>query len=178
MLIKLQIFVAPFVKVSRYETIHKIAPALRPFNPPNFLIEFVATYLSFLYPTYTQPNNLKIEKLASDPAVVDAYLKDPFNHDRITLQLAGFILGAGSKWLKNPKAFKGPIFLYHSSKDEFTCYNSSKKFMDSIGSTDATFMTLESEFHELHNELGDTKWTIANDYVKWMLDRSKIRSKL
>jgi len=121
-----------------------------PDAPPALLI-FIGKIMRKIYPSFSQNNGLDAKGVSSDAKVVEAYLKDPLVHDRITPATAiGMIETA-----KELETYKGnitvPTLIMHGNQDKLTGFNGSKQFAQRV-TGDVTYKEWQNAYHEIHNE--------------------------
>jgi acylglycerol lipase len=68
--------------------------------------------------------------------------------------------------------FMTPILVTHGTKDRITDYETSRKFIEDVKSTDKEFISFENYFHELHNEPKELKKPVYELYVSWIKKRA------
>ena len=111
------------------------------------------------------PNALG-DGVCSDPAVVDAYVNDPYVRKEISIALCNS-LGAGIGWLKdNAKAFVDPALIMHGAADGLVSEKDSRDFFEEIGSKDKGLLILPKLFHEIMNE--PCKDDVLRHIVRWI----------
>ena len=121
-----------------------------PDAPPALLI-FIGKIMRKIYPAFTQKNGLSPKDVSSDPKVVEAYIKDPLVHDKLT-SATGMGLLETANFLKNYKGkMQVPTLLMHGNKDKITGHGGSKNFANTL-TGDLTYKEWEGAFHEIHNE--------------------------
>ncbi|KAJ3159025.1 hypothetical protein HK101_001153, partial [Irineochytrium annulatum] len=128
--------------------------------------------VSFI-PRLTQPNNLILEEICSDPDVVVDYEEDALNHGLITLRLARdiFVHGDFFESAAGASQFTLPYVMYFSPDDKLTAIEGARLFHQKSGSKDKTFKEFPGSKHELHNE-PDVKDAVISDYIAWITTRS------
>jgi alpha-beta hydrolase superfamily lysophospholipase len=113
----------------------------------------------------TQSNNLDINHLSIDQAVVDAYRNDPLVHDRISVEL-GLSMLQSARWLDE---FRGrvrkPLLLMHGRADQLTDPLASEQLAERTDGP-VTLRIWDNLRHELHNEprSGD----VADFLLAWL----------
>ncbi|KAI8607806.1 Alpha/Beta hydrolase protein [Chytriomyces sp. MP71] len=152
------------------------APALAPGKPiPAFLASLIRL-LGGVLGKVTQPNELDLEGLCSSDPVVEAYLKDPFNHGLISFRLAKDMLVHQKMLLDSAGSWNTPLIMYHNCRDRFTDAKTSESYFNAAsGVTDKKFYGFqESQMleHEVHNE-PSVSHSITSDYIEWIHDRAK-----
>jgi alpha-beta hydrolase superfamily lysophospholipase len=111
----------------------------------------VARLLDPILPTYTDRWAVEPKSLARDPAVGDAYERDPLVHDFITSRMYLAATEAGQWALDHAADFPLPLLLMHGTEDRLTSWEASREFARRLGSK-VTWRSWEGWYHELHNE--------------------------
>lgn len=107
--------------------------------------------------------------VCSDPAVVEAYVNDPYVEKQISVGLCNS-LGLGVDWLKeNPDKFTYPVLVMHGCKDGLVSEKDSRDFFGEIASEDKGLVIYPRLFHEILNE--PSKDEIIGDMLRWMAKR-------
>ncbi|TAF67790.1 MAG: alpha/beta hydrolase [Cytophagales bacterium] len=121
------------------------------FNPPPIKIA-LGKFVNSIYPKFSQSTNLDVKAISKDPAVVEAYTKDPLVHDKIS---ASFFLSTSQAALfalEEAPRFSLPLLLYHGTADKLTSIEGSKEFASKAPKNLTTTQWFEGGFHELHND--------------------------
>jgi alpha-beta hydrolase superfamily lysophospholipase len=125
------------------------APALAPKKPPPAILKWLAINAGNLFPRQAVDNTLELKGLSRDQAVIDAYLKDPYVHPKISFRLGKDIFEHADMLMKNRANFKYPVLCLHPPLDLLTSFDAAKTFFDdSLGSTDKTFKPIDEAYHE------------------------------
>ena len=120
------------------------------FEPPAIQVA-LAKLVKGIVPALGQPTNLDASAISRDKAVVDAYLKDPLVHGRITPAFFVEIDGAAKWALEHAADLKLPLLIYHGAADRLTSHDASKEFASKVKG-DVTWRSWAGLFHECHNE--------------------------
>ncbi len=121
-----------------------------PDAPPALLL-FIGKIMRKIYPSFSQSNNLNPQDVSSDPKVVEAYLKDPLVHDRITPVTALGMVEVAKELEQYRGELNVPTLLMHGNKDKLTGYNGSKQFSANV-SGKVSYKEWDGAYHEIHNE--------------------------
>ena len=114
------------------------------------------------------PNSLG-DGVCSDPAIVEAYLNDPYVKKEISISLCNS-LGTGVSWLKeNAKCLSDPILIMHGADDGLVSEKDSRDLFSEIASTDKGLLIFPKLFHEILNE--PSKDDVISHIVKWIKRR-------
>ena len=141
------------------------SPSLAPAEPlPKWKVA-AGKVMSKLLPSFALANGLKLQGLSQDAAVVSAYQKDPYTHDRVSAALGSQILDCGKWMLRQKGAYAQPLLLIHGTHDQLTNHKASEQFSQQI-SGDITFVPWADGFHELHNEPFQTQ--VLQTIIDWL----------
>jgi alpha-beta hydrolase superfamily lysophospholipase len=137
------------------------------FNPSALML-FFARIMNKVYPKFTQNSNLDVKGISHDPAVVDAYIKDPLIHGKISARMFYEIVIAGRKVIENTDKLNLPVLIQHGTGDNITSYKASKEFYEKAKEQgkDIIYKEWDGLYHELHNEL--EKDEIFNFVNSWL----------
>jgi len=114
------------------------------------------------------PNALG-DGVCSDPAVVEAYINDPYVKKEISIALCNS-LGCGVDWLKeNVDKFTDPVLIMHGAKDGLVSEKDSRDLFSEIASEDKGLLIFPGLFHEILNE--PTKDDVIHHVIKWISRR-------
>lgn len=107
--------------------------------------------------------------VCSDPAVVEAYGRDPLVEKEISVGLLNSIYH-GVEWLKkNPAKFTDPVLVLHGCCDGLVSEQDSRELFGEIGSEDKELRIYAHLFHEILNE--PCKDEIIADMIRWINHR-------
>lgn len=107
--------------------------------------------------------------VCSDPAVVEAYVNDPYVEKKISIGLCNS-LACGIEWLKqNPGKFTYPVFIMHGCNDGLVSEKDSRDLFGEIASEDKALVIYPKLFHEILNE--PRKNEIMDDVLRWLNKR-------
>jgi alpha-beta hydrolase superfamily lysophospholipase len=107
---------------------------------------------SAIAPDLPVNNGLDATKVSHDPKVVDAYLKDPLNHDRITPRLARFILDSGVLVRARARDWRVPTLLMWAGDDHLVDPRGSRELAWNAPEGVITAKELPGLYHEIFNE--------------------------
>ena len=111
------------------------------------------------------PNELG-DGVCSDPAVVQAYVDDPYVEKEISLGLFRN-LSKGHAWMKeNAQRFTDPVLILHGGDDGLVDPKDSLQFFDEIGSYDKSLRIYAGLYHEIFNEYD--KDAVIEDALDWL----------
>ncbi|KAG6857746.1 hypothetical protein H0H87_004162 [Tephrocybe sp. NHM501043] len=147
------------------------SPLILQTKPAPKLMRLLGGMASILFPNQLVPANVVPGDLSHDPAVNDAYLKDPLVKQFGSLRGLKDMLSHGEILLhteyKNwPKSL--PLLLVHGTEDKVTSPKASQTFYDNIPAVDKRIKLFEGGYHELHNEPDGVKEQLVADVVAFI----------
>lgn len=126
-------------------------PLLRTaFAPPRWKLA-LARVMYRLWPSLTLPSELDVQAISRDQTVVDAYVRDPLVHDRLSVKLGMDMLEAGRRSLEQANRFPLPLLIMHGGEDRLTSCEASAEFAARAGEK-CTLKIWPGLYHEIHNE--------------------------
>ena len=140
------------------------SPWLRLSFEPARIKLVLANILNSLLPSLIQSSGLIVSHISHDQKMVDAYLSDPLNHDKISVGLFHSAVTAGEYSLLHAEDLKIPLLLMHGSDDQITSPQCSRDFASKTKM--AELKIWDGGYHELHNET--FKDDVFSYIVKWI----------
>lgn len=135
---------------SRLRGVIASAPLLRTaFDPPRWKLIIVKIMRS-LWPSFSTSNELEVNWLSRDQAVVQAYRDDPLVHDRVTATFLD-IREAGVWAVEHAGELSLPLLLMHGDADRITSLRASREFAAGAGDG-CTLKIWNGLYHEIHSE--------------------------
>jgi alpha-beta hydrolase superfamily lysophospholipase len=134
------------------------------FKPSAFLL-FLGKLLRRIFPTLSQPGGVKPEHISRDKAVVDAYVKDPLVHGKVTTAAGIDLLEAGEFLNTYEGKMPVPTLIMHGSEDFLTSQPASEAFAKRV-SGDMTYRKWNGLYHEIHNE--PEKEQVFAEMLAWL----------
>lgn len=126
------------------------SPWLRLAFDPTRIQKILAGLMKSLYPSLIQPSKLIVSFISHDQKVVNDYISDPLNHDKISVGLFQSAVSAAEYSLLHAGDLKIPLLLMHGSDDQLTSPQGSRDFASKTNV--AELKIWDGGFHELHNE--------------------------
>lgn len=146
------------------------SPGLRTaFKPPTAQLA-AGKVMNRIYPAFTLPNGLDVTAISRDPAVVEAYQKDPLVHDRLSARLGVAILETGEWALARAGQFPLPLLVMHGTADRITSHQASDEF--ATRAPNSTLKLWDGLYHETHNE--PEKDEVLGFLAGWLLGRLRM----
>jgi len=129
-------------------------------------IIFVAKMLSIVMPK-TGLTQLAAEDISRDPAVVDAYVNDPFVYTgKITARLGAELLKTIQYVTEHATEISLPIMIVQGSDDKLVDPSGAQLLYDLVGSGDKTIKIYDGFYHEVLNEPEHEQ--VLNDVKTWL----------
>lgn len=141
------------------------SPPLQLSTPQPKLKIALAKFLGEKIPKITMKNGLEKDALSRNSAIVKAYENDPYVHDKISAGLGLVLFETGSKALSYAEQWHLPLLLMHGTADRITSHEASKTFAQKAGEH-ITFVSWESYYHELHNDIDSEK--VIEKMINWL----------
>ena len=105
--------------------------------------------------------------VSRDPAVVDAYINDPFVYTgKITARLGAEMLKAMQDVTNSAARIKLPLMIVQGGDDILIDPGGAQLLYDSVGSDDKSITIYEGFYHEVFNE--PQREQVLNDVQKWI----------
>ncbi|MCB0418127.1 MAG: lysophospholipase [Bdellovibrionales bacterium] len=145
------------------------APAYRLGSGMSPIVITVGKALSRLFPTFAMPKTAPPTGVSRDPAVVEAFLKDPLSTHSNTLRQGTEILKALPDTLEQVDQFKCPVFMVHGTHDTIINFEGSFEIFKRIPTPYKCFHVVPGGFHEAHNDYG--KEAYFADLGRWLNHR-------
>lgn len=140
-------------------------PAIVPAAPPSKLTIWISRFLSAYFP---RAGLMRLDPMgvSRDPAVVAAYLADPFVYNgKLSARLAAEMFAAMASARDSAPAITLPLLLQHGEKDSLAAPEGSQYLYDHVGSTDKQIKFYPDLFHEIYNE--PERDAVLDDLLAW-----------
>jgi len=119
-----------------------------------------------LMPGLALPNQLAVDRLSHDPAVVADYQADPLVHDRVTPRLAQAIVDAGEEVIAQAPRWRTPTLLLWAGDDRNVAPAGSARFAERAPSDQVTARVFPAMYHEIFAEPdADLVFTALGDWL-------------
>jgi len=122
-------------------------------------------FLARLMPIFSINSGLETEALSRNTAIVKAYEKDVYVHEKISARLAAELLESGQIALKKAPQWELPLLLMHGTADRITSCASTEAFADRVEAP-LKLVLWDGFFHELHHDLGFEN--VIQTMVEWL----------
>jgi len=129
-------------------------PAIQVSRGQNPVLVAISRALKLVMPGITLDNGLKPKELCTDPAVVEAYVKDPLVHRRISPRLFHGMITVGESIRMHPERFASDlaILLMHGEDDPICHADDTEKLHAALPSTRKELKIWPGMLHEIFNE--------------------------
>ncbi|KAH7928716.1 alpha/beta-hydrolase [Leucogyrophana mollusca] len=147
------------------------SPLIAQFKPAPKAVRWIGGKAARLSPSLTIPAEVKAQDISHDPAVNEAYMKDPLIKQIGTLRGVSSMLDGGEQLLGGgyklwPSSL--PVLLVHGTADKVTSHKATEAFHGKIQAQDKTFSSYTDGFHELHNEPDGVKEKLVEECIAWV----------
>ncbi|MEE6179815.1 alpha/beta hydrolase [Mycobacterium sp. 050134] len=113
---------------------------------------------------------LDVEAISRDPAVVAAYNEDPLvYHGKVPTGIGRALLQVGETMPHRAPALTAPLLVVHGSDDRLIPVAGSRRLVDCVGSTDVELKVYPGLYHEVFNE--PERDQVLGDVVAWISQR-------
>jgi acylglycerol lipase len=147
-----------------------IAPALAiGGNEPAF-VRAIAPLLAKIAPALPAAK-LDVRFLARDQTVGESFVADPLTFKGgVPVASAVAMIGAGAAAIAEAPRFRLPILILQGDRDRIVSPSGSQRFIDAVGSTDATLRVVPGGYHEPFNDPGGE--ALVDEVADWILARA------
>jgi len=113
---------------------------------------------------------LDVNTISRDPAVVAAYKDDPLvYHGKVPAGSGRALLQVGETMPQRAPALTAPLLVVHGSDDRLIPLSGSRRLVECVGSTDVELKVYPGLYHEVFNE--PERDQVLDDVVSWILKR-------
>lgn len=120
-------------------------------------------------PNFTIANGLDLTGLSHDPAIAEAYVADPLNHDRVSVRVGLDLIDNGTFLLENQHPYPVSLLVIQGLGDRLVDPDATIRFASNVKGGDVTFRKVENGYHELHNEPEKAEFIAA--LADWIEER-------
>jgi alpha-beta hydrolase superfamily lysophospholipase len=114
--------------------------------------------------------DLDVNAISRDPAVVTAYNDDPLvYHGKVPTGIGRALLQVGETMAHRAPALTAPLLVVHGSDDRLIPVAGSRRLVDCVGSTDVELKVYPGLYHEVFNE--PERAQVLGDVVAWISKR-------
>lgn len=140
-------------------------PAFKLTTPKSTAKITFAKIMANLMPWLTLKNGLETQALSRNDAIVKAYQKDVYVHNKVSARLGLDLLESGQMALENAHQWALPLLLMHGTEDRITSCSASEKFAAKASRT-VDLVLWEGYYHELHNDFGSEE--VIQTMIGWL----------
>lgn len=113
---------------------------------------------------------LDVDAISRDPAVVAAYKADPMvYHGRIPAGVGRALLQVGETMPRRAPALTVPLLVVHGAQDRLVPVAGSRRLVECVGSSDVELKVYPGLYHEVFNE--PERDRVLDDVVCWIVKR-------
>lgn len=133
------------------------------------LVAFAAKVLGSVLPG-VPVQDLDVDAISRDPAVVAAYKADPLvYHGKIPFGVGRAMLEVSETMPQRAPALTAPLLVVHGECDRLVPVAGSRRLVECVGSTDVTLKVYPGLYHEVFNEPEQDR--VLDDIVAWITER-------
>ncbi|WP_120313596.1 alpha/beta hydrolase [Mycobacterium alsense] len=152
-----------------YDLMVLSAPAVAAQELVSPLMVLAAKVLGVLVPGLPV-QDLDVEAISRDPAVVAAYNADPLvYHGKVPAGVGRALLEVGETMPRRAPALTAPLLVVHGSDDRLIPVGGSRRLVECVGATDVELKVYPGLYHEVFNE--PERDQVLGDVVSWITDR-------
>jgi alpha-beta hydrolase superfamily lysophospholipase len=152
-----------------YDLMVLSAPAVAAQDLVHPLMAFAAKGLGVVLPGLPV-QELDVDAISRDPAVVEAYKTDPLvYHGRVPFGIGRALLQVGETMPHRAPALTAPLLVVHGSEDRLIPLAGSRRLVECVGSTDVELKVYPGLYHEVFNE--PERNQVLDDVVSWITKR-------
>jgi alpha-beta hydrolase superfamily lysophospholipase len=152
-----------------YDMMVLSAPAVAAQELVSPLMTVAAKVLGALVPGLPV-QDLDVEAISRDPAVVAAYNDDPLvYHGKVPAGVGRALLQVGETMPQRAPALTAPLLVVHGSDDRLIPVDGSRRLVECVGSTDVELKVYPGLYHEVFNE--PERAQVLGDVVSWISAR-------
>ncbi|MGA3254629.1 MAG: lysophospholipase [Mycobacterium sp.] len=152
-----------------YDMMVLSGPAVAAQDQVSPLLAFAAKVLGVIVPGLPV-QDLDVNAISRDPAVVAAYNADPLvYHGRVPTGIGRALLQVGETMPQRAPALTAPLLVVHGSDDRLIPVAGSRRLVECVGSTDVQLKVYPGLYHEVFNE--PERDQVLDDVVSWITAR-------
>lgn len=141
------------------------SPAIGEIGISPFLIK-LARILNGVWPSLVLPTGLIVPHLSRDNEFIRATLADPYYHSKSTPRFGMEMIETVEYIRKNASSYSLPLYLIHGTGDKIASIEGSRKFVNNLKYSKATYKEYKDGYHELFNDTN--KEVVLIDLVNWL----------
>jgi alpha-beta hydrolase superfamily lysophospholipase len=114
--------------------------------------------------------DLDVNAISRDPAVVTAYNTDPLvHHGKVPAGIARALLLIGETMRQRAAALTAPLLVVHGGEDRLVAVDGSRRLVEAVRSDDVELKVYPGLYHEVFNE--PERYQVLDDVVSWIKAR-------
>ncbi len=121
-------------------------------------------------PALSMRNELDANDLSHDRLSVDAYVKDPLVHDKVTARWYTEFIAAGDECLRRASELRMPLLVIHGKADKMVDYRGSERVYAGVSTPakDKELHIFSGLYHETMNETPPERKKVLDAVAKWI----------
>ncbi len=152
-----------------YDLMVLSGPAVAAQDQLSPLLVLAAKVLGILVPGLPV-EELDVDAISRDPAVVAAYQDDPLvYHGKVPAGIGRALVRVGETMPQRAPALTAPLLVVHGSEDRLVPVAGSRRLVECAGSADVELTVYPGLYHEVFNE--PERDEVLGDVVSWILQR-------
>ncbi|MBV8789771.1 MAG: lysophospholipase [Mycobacterium sp.] len=152
-----------------YDLMVLSGPAVAAQDQVSPLLAIAAKVLGSILPGLPA-QELDVDAISRDPAVVTAYKEDPLvYHGKVPAGIGRALLHVGETMPQRAPALTAPLLVVHGSDDKLIPVAGSQRLVECVGSTDVQLKVYPGLYHEVFNE--PEREQVIGDVVTWITAR-------
>ncbi len=145
------------------------------FVPPSWKV-FLANMTARVWPTFTQDTDVVPERLSRDLDFLKAMPDRQLMHHRMSARMFHALTEGAARAARDAAGLPYPILLVHGSDDPVTSPEATRRFFESLSSTDKSLLIIPDALHETHNDLG--RDAVLDQITAWLKARAPLQQAL
>ncbi|MEJ7758533.1 MAG: lysophospholipase [Gemmatimonadaceae bacterium] len=129
----------------------------------------IARILSRIVPAFSISLGLDEKGISRDPAVIEAYRRDPLVHPLVSMRWGTEILATIDRVRSLAGTIALPLLVVHGGADPINSPDGSRELLDAASSTDKSLHLYPGGLHEPHNDLDRS--LVFQDVEQWLTHR-------
>jgi alpha-beta hydrolase superfamily lysophospholipase len=152
-----------------YDLMVLSGPAVAAQDQVSPLLALAAKVLGVIMPGLPA-QELDVDAISRDPAVVAAYKEDPLvYHGKVPAGIGRALLLVGETMPRRAPALPAPLLVVHGEQDRLISVAGSRRLVECVGSTDVELKVYPGLYHEVFNE--PEREQVLDDVVSWITAR-------
>jgi alpha-beta hydrolase superfamily lysophospholipase len=152
-----------------YDLMVLSGPAVAAQDQVSPLLALAAKVLGVIMPGLPA-QELDVDAISRDPAVVAAYKDDPLvYHGKVPAGIGRALLQVGETMPQRAPALTAPLLVVHGEQDRLISVAGSRRLVECVGSTDVELKVYPGLYHEVFNE--PEREQVLDDVVSWITAR-------